>query len=415
MCGPLTLRRTAPHCYFAEHRTEPRGDITIQVCYTAEHACELYRLNGAMDNRCGITRPLRLKYLQQHKAAVQCCSRCGHPGHLARNCSILPVADPSDMDEGVTASDRRSVCHSCYSTDHTKCYTPPQSQQCRVCKETGHTSFRCQQYRSNWVRIDIPRQTNPPNQRPDLVLAQLRGLPPPSPQSWSAVAQRGTSTSHPTSHPTSPPPHNHPTPPSPYPASSTASPPHTPHLTPPPSPSPSELQMVVASFTESLKQLQLQHQEMQQQLLQQQQQFLQQVQLLQQQQTALLQGMLQQQARADARQEQLLSIIAGPPPKVPTQPIPLPALLTLAYPATPATSTPASAPTQTTPTPLTHSIPSITGSGIINNPNTTNVIAGNTMAPPAPCDGVASSVHGGVPFSPVRSCHLSTGEFLFPL
>ena len=31
------------------------------------------------------------------------------------------------------------------------------------------------------------------------------------------------------------------------------------------------------------------------------------------------------------------------------------------------------------------------------------------------CDGVASSVHGGVPFSPVRSCHLSTGEFLFPL
>ena len=352
------IRLAAPHCFFLAPRVEPRGDVSIQFCFTSEHACELYQLDGATSPPFGVTRPLKLKYFQQRKAHVQCCARCGAPGHSSRSCSL--VLHPQHGD--VPASALRGVCRSCYSPEHVDCFTATTSQHCKVCLEDGHTSFRCPQYKTTWVRVDPPSESRPRNPRPAIVLAQQRGLPPPS--SWSSVVQRQPPRA---AAPPGPAPpaaasllHSLPfLPPSPgSPAPSTASLPASPASSAPPSPVPSEFTQLFSMLLISMKEM---HEA---------------TQLAFHRQSQLLSNLLQQQQeereraeryrqqadrdrhQSDLRFEQLLSLVrptpgSYQPPLQPLAPLDPVSPMTAVFPAAPSSQPPgAVAPSGSTSPPL---------------------------------------------------------------
>lgn len=186
------LNLKAPHCFVGEVTSLADGTGRIQFVHEAQHRNELYRLVDVISPSHGITRPLRLTFKQLRKPQAQCCSVCGTPGHPAHACPSRAMHDAAAPDEGKMEADDASlppgsvVCRLCYSPGHREtCHTPPSQQACRICNESGHTSFHCPSYKTSWVPLSPPLSTHAPNPRPLALIAQQRGLPPPS---WSAVA-----------------------------------------------------------------------------------------------------------------------------------------------------------------------------------------------------------------------------------
>ena len=233
----IFLSRYAPHCF--PHRKFTflaDGTGCIQFVHEAQHRNELYRLVGLTSPSHGINRPLRLDFRQLRKPVVQCCSACGSPGHSASSCPRRPDSSPNNSpapDEGKMEAEVAPlplgtvVCRHCYSPSHREtCNTPPELQRCKICNETGHTSFHCAQYRTSWVPLSPPSSSLAPNPRPLAIIAQQQGLPPPT--TWSAVAAGGASLPPPSIHHPPPPSladvHAFPSLPGAQPASATASP-----------------------------------------------------------------------------------------------------------------------------------------------------------------------------------------------
>jgi hypothetical protein len=267
------LARAAPHCFPCPPTMLADGTGSIQFLHEAQHRNELYRLQGVSSPPHGITRPLRLTFQQLRRPLAQCCSVCGHPGHTAHACSLHAASTEPAADEGKMEADVASlstgsvVCRLCYSPGHREdCHTPPSLQSCKLCDETGHTSFRCTRYKTSWVPLSVPASTLPPNLRPLTLIAQQRGLAPPS---WSSMVAR--TAPHPPSHLPPPPsladpsafpalPGTAPTSPTDS-ASSTSNPRQTPSspLTPQaaqPSAELAELKAMVATQQQSLQRLQ---------------------------------------------------------------------------------------------------------------------------------------------------------------
>ena len=212
------LATHAPHCAPCPLEGR-RGSSRIQFVHEAKYRYELYRLAGRVSPQHGITRPLRLTYMQLRRAQVQCCSACGAPGHMGRVCHLRqprpapPAADdgkmevdearPSGTPLAPLLSEKQSVCHECYSHAHPHplaCPAPPADVKCKVCDEVGHSSFRCRQYRTSWAPLTAPVSSHAPNPRPLALIAQQCGRPRPT---WSDVASPArvdydtTSTPHP--------------------------------------------------------------------------------------------------------------------------------------------------------------------------------------------------------------------------
>ena len=191
------LTRAAPNCFIRTTESLADGTGIITFVHEAQHRNELYRLQGITSPQDGITRPLRLGFKQLRKPQTQCCAVCGHTGHTAHACPLRAAGkEPAPDDGNMEADDDTSptptlgpdavVCRLCYSPTHREtCHTPPDMQECRICDEKGHTSFRCTRYRPTWVPLTPPPSTHAPNQRPSALIAQQRGLPTPS---WSKVA-----------------------------------------------------------------------------------------------------------------------------------------------------------------------------------------------------------------------------------
>ena len=99
------LATHAPHCAPCPLEGR-RGSSRIQFVHEAKYRYELYRLAGRVSPQHGITRPLRLTYMQLRRAQVQCCSACGAPGHMGRVCHLRqprpapPAADDGKMEVG---------------------------------------------------------------------------------------------------------------------------------------------------------------------------------------------------------------------------------------------------------------------------------------------------------------------------
>jgi hypothetical protein len=190
------IHRIAPNCHPAPTTFLADGTGSIQFVHEAQHRNELYRLIGLTSPSEGVTRPLRLSFKQLKRPEAQCCSVCGVPGHLGHQCPLRnpqppPNSDAMEEEEKKAPPSKplpgdKTVCRLCYSTDHqATCDTPPSQQVCKVCTLRGHTSFSCGAYRTTWVPLTPPPSTHAPNPRPLAIIAQQRGLPPPS---WSAVA-----------------------------------------------------------------------------------------------------------------------------------------------------------------------------------------------------------------------------------
>jgi hypothetical protein len=201
------LHAAAPNCHPSPPTTQPDGTGIIDFIHEKRHRHELYRLLGCTSPAHGIHRPTKLKFYQRQIPAIQCCSLCGEPNHRAHECTVVPPPSTSsssspiaidasmDVDEVEAyrnAAQGRAVCRDCYSPDHQQsCYTPASQQRCKICKVTGHTSFRCSQYRPTWVLLPTPKPEDcrPINLRPLTIIAQQQGRPPPS---WSSIASGGS-------------------------------------------------------------------------------------------------------------------------------------------------------------------------------------------------------------------------------
>ena len=164
------------------------GKAYLEFLHEMQYRSELFLLNGKTSAIHGVTRPLRLRYFQQKAPATRCCSHCGEPDHQAHACplkaSLLPSAEVV-MDSGLPhhPPDRRAgVCRDCYSPNHQgTCDTNPASVTCKLCKETGHTSFHCKQFRPQWVPLSLPAVTHPMSTRPLVIRCIQLGQP------WSEV------------------------------------------------------------------------------------------------------------------------------------------------------------------------------------------------------------------------------------
>ena len=188
------LSASAPHCYAGKVDYTPDGRAYLQLVHEMPYRSELFRLNGMTSPRHGITRPLRLSYFQQQVPAARCCSHCGEGDHQAHGCPLratsAPTATEAESDADMTgglpvhpAGHRAGVCRDCYSPEHQQtCDTDPATVTCRLCKEKGHTSFRCSRYRAQWVPLSLPASTAPMSTRPLIVSCIQRGVP------WNAIA-----------------------------------------------------------------------------------------------------------------------------------------------------------------------------------------------------------------------------------
>jgi hypothetical protein len=212
------LHTAAPNCHPSSPTTQPDGTGIIDFIHEKRHRHELYRLPSSTSPAHGIHRPLRLKFYQRQVPTAQCCSLCGQPGHRAHTCTVVSPSpssssssslrdtstmDVSDLEAYRDALNERAVCRDCYSPDHREsCYTPADQQHCKICKVTGHTSFRCSQYRPSWVLLPAPKPEDcrPLNLRPLTIIAQQQGRPIPS---WSSIASGGRPcpSSHPSPNP----------------------------------------------------------------------------------------------------------------------------------------------------------------------------------------------------------------------
>lgn len=189
------LSAAAPHCYAGKVDYTPDGRAYVQLVHEMPYRSELFRLNGTTSPRHGITRPLRLTYFQQKVPAARCCSHCGEGDHQAHACplkaaSTSAAAAAEDMDSGLPVhppDHRAGVCRDCYSPDHQRtCDTNPMSVTCKLCKQTGHTSFHCSHYRAQWVPLSLPAVTAPMSTRPLVITCIQRGL------AWNTVAAAST-------------------------------------------------------------------------------------------------------------------------------------------------------------------------------------------------------------------------------
>jgi hypothetical protein len=185
------LRKAAPDCKFRPF-TIRSGYWCVEFIHEERYRRQLYDLWGQTSPSHGIHRPLKLQYFINKKAAGQACSFCGGPGHVAHNCTHhLQRSDSTeeqpteiDMEESKASppsstSIQRPACRNCYSLSHAtgSCFTPAESQQCKICNAKGHTTWRCPSYQSTWIPIQRPTTTQPVNQRPMAVIAQQKGLP----------------------------------------------------------------------------------------------------------------------------------------------------------------------------------------------------------------------------------------------
>lgn len=164
------LASAAPHCHpIAPTRPNNKGKGTVTFVHELTHRSELYQLLGKTAPEYGITRPLKLNFRQSHAPPTKACSNCGLPGHLAMHC---------------TNNYGQPVCRDCYSPDHLNCHASPDQQQCRLCPETGHTSFHCKQYKKYYVPLSPPRESRPVNPNILTELAKQMGRAVP----WSEVS-----------------------------------------------------------------------------------------------------------------------------------------------------------------------------------------------------------------------------------
>jgi hypothetical protein len=152
--------------------------VNLQFIHEQQYRSELFALDRVISPQHGITRPLSLRYLQLESAAAQCCSFCGEADHTGQQCPLAHAPLPSDGSQShhamrVSDSDspppspsahsphRAGVCRDCYSTEHQQtCYTPADARHCKLCRQRGHTSFRCAQYRAHWVSLSRPVESH---------------------------------------------------------------------------------------------------------------------------------------------------------------------------------------------------------------------------------------------------------------
>ena len=184
------LAAVAPHCYAGKVAYTADGRASLQFVHEMPYRSELFRLHGMTSPRHGIIRPVRLSYFQQQVPAARCCSHCGEGAHQAHSCPVRAASDEADaaavMDTGLPVHPpgrRAGVCRDCYSSGHQQtCDTNPASVTCKLCNETGHTSFHCSQYRARWIPLSLPTVTAPMSTRPLIISRIQQGLP------WNAVA-----------------------------------------------------------------------------------------------------------------------------------------------------------------------------------------------------------------------------------
>lgn len=209
------LATAAPHCHPIPSLNR-RGTGTVIFVHELTHRSELFQLQGKSSPQHGITRPINVTF-HQLKAATTCCSQCGEKGHRGKDCKVeitssLPaddsmtdssLPDSTSPDSSLSAPSpsgplHPSVCHTCYSPDHQSCHLPPHQLRCKVCDGTGHTSWRCAQYKPRYVLLSPPRVSRPPNPRTlDSIRRQIS-----RPVSWSEISA-GLSRAPPTLFPSS--------------------------------------------------------------------------------------------------------------------------------------------------------------------------------------------------------------------